>query len=180
MEVAELFSTLAVACRVYSSGRRHPQFPVLDRDTTRLSWREGVLRCLESVLPTRTSPPSNPPSIPQSSLSVTAHSSLPPFAAHPSPPPFAANASQQPSTVPSSPLPSLANASLPPFAAPSSPHHPWLHQSNRSSAFLLNEMLVTHSLGNITVYDDTFTFTQVLGSELLYAFLLLLWYHVIH
>ncbi len=45
--------------------------PVDLPDTTGLCWREGILRCLESILPwTRTSPPSSPSAVPQSSLSA--------------------------------------------------------------------------------------------------------------
>ncbi len=58
-------------------------------DTTGLSWREGILRCLESVqLWSRTSLPSSPSPIPQSSLSAAADSSPPPSVAHSSPTSF--------------------------------------------------------------------------------------------
>ncbi len=59
-------------------------------DTTGLKWREGILRCLESVLPwarARASPPSS--AAPTCPPPFAAHS-LPPFAAHASPPPSAA------------------------------------------------------------------------------------------
>ncbi len=108
-------------------------------DTTGLSWREGILRCLESVQPrSRTSPPSSPSALPQTSLSVVVHSSppqsaalssppsagksSPPFAAHPSLPLFMAHSSSPPSAAPKScPPPSAAPRScLPPPAAPES------------------------------------------------------------
>ncbi len=58
-------------------------------DTTGLSWREGILRCLESVqLWSRTSLPSSPSPIPQSNLSAAADSSPQLSAAHSSPPLF--------------------------------------------------------------------------------------------
>ncbi len=58
-------------------------------DTTGLKWREGILRCLESVLPwarARASPPSS--AAPTCPPPFAAHSLLP-FAAHASPPPSA-------------------------------------------------------------------------------------------
>ncbi len=76
--------------------------PVGLPDTTGLSWRGGIIRCLESVQSrSRTSPPSSPSAIPLLSLSdSTADSSLPPsvaksslpFAAHSSPRPWGSQA----------------------------------------------------------------------------------------
>ncbi len=114
--------------------------PVDLPDTTGLSWREGILRCLESVQPrSRTSPPSSSSALPQTSLSVIAHSSLPPFAAHSSlpiagkssPPPFAALPSPQSAALSS--LPS-AGKSSPPFAAHPSPQPFVSHSSSPPSA----------------------------------------------
>ncbi len=60
--------------------------PVDLPDTTGLSWKEGVFRCLGSVRArARTSPPSSPPAVPQSSPPSAAKSS-PPSAAPTSPP----------------------------------------------------------------------------------------------
>ncbi len=48
--------------------------PVDLPDNTGLSWREGILRCLESVQPrSRTSPPSSSSAVPQSSPPSAAH-----------------------------------------------------------------------------------------------------------
>ncbi len=56
--------------------------PVDLPDTKGLCWREGILQCLESVLPrSRTSPPSIQSAVPQSNLSVVPQSS-PPSAAN--------------------------------------------------------------------------------------------------
>ncbi len=80
--------------------------PVDLPDTTGLSWREGILRCLERVQPrSRTSPPSSPSAIPQPSLSVAARSSPPPFTGK--------------LTPPSAAFPSLPSAgkTTPPFTA---------------------------------------------------------------
>ncbi len=103
-------------------------------DTTGLSWREGVFRCLGSVRArARTSPPSfvapaSPPPFAAHSLPpFAAHArpppfaahSLPPFAAHASPPPFAAH-SLPPFAAHANPPPFVAH-SLPPFAAHASP-----------------------------------------------------------
>ncbi len=117
--------------------------PVDLPDTTGLSWREGILLCLESVQPrSKTSPSSSPSAVPQSSLSAAATSSPPPFAAHSSPP-FAAKSMPSLSVAKSMPLPSAApKSSPPPFArkscppqsaAPSSPPSPRAHSSVGSS-----------------------------------------------
>ncbi|KAL0154679.1 hypothetical protein M9458_048942, partial [Cirrhinus mrigala] len=48
--------------------------PVDLPDTTGLSWRKGILRCLESVRPqSRTSPPAVPESKPPAAQRSTAH-----------------------------------------------------------------------------------------------------------
>ncbi|XP_058601096.1 mucin-7-like [Onychostoma macrolepis] len=105
--------------------------PVDLPDTTGLSWREGILRCLESVRPrSRTSPPSSPSAIikPQSSLSAAADSSPPPSAAPLlSLPPSTALLLSLPFTAHSSPPstgkpnPPSAGKPSPPSAAHSSP-----------------------------------------------------------
>ncbi len=144
MEVADLFSALAhldllfVAFarefyRIYTNtelddttlnslfwiGANYHR-PVDLPDTTGLSWRKGILQCLEIVLPrSRTSPPSSPSAIPQSSLSAVAHPSPPPFVAQSSLL-FMENASPPPSFAPSS-LPPSAAKSRPPFVANASP-----------------------------------------------------------
>ncbi len=70
--------------KLFWLGANHHR-PVDLPDTTGLSWREGVFRCLGSVRArARTSLPSFAP--PASPLPFAAHS-LPPFAAHASPPP---------------------------------------------------------------------------------------------
>ncbi len=89
--------------------------PVDLPDTSGLSWREGILRCLESVQPrSRTSPPvtafSRPPSAPKSMLTPFAAKSSLPFAAHPSSPQSAAQSSP-PFAAQSSPLPFAAHPS---------------------------------------------------------------------
>ncbi len=75
---------------VYGAGRRslfwhgtNYHHPVDLPDTKGLCWREGILRCLESVLHwARTSPSSSPSAVPQSSLSADPQSRPPPSAAH--------------------------------------------------------------------------------------------------
>ncbi len=103
--------------------------PVDLPDTTGLSWREGILRCLESVLPqARTSPPSSaalsrPPFAGKSRPPFAAPASPPPFAAHASPPPvgmaslpFAAHPSPVPAPQQHPPVP--APRQRPPVPAP--------------------------------------------------------------
>ncbi len=87
--------------------------PVDLPDTPGLSWREGILRCLESVQPrSRSSPPSSPSPVP--------HSSPLPFAAKASSPDVpVASPPASPLSSPPAPAPELLDSALPPeFSAP--------------------------------------------------------------
>ncbi len=85
--------------------------PVDLPDTTGLRWREGILRCLESVLLLAKTSPSSSAALP----------SPPPFAVLSRPPPFVAHASPPPFAAHISPPPSAALPHLPPFTAPAIP-----------------------------------------------------------
>ncbi len=104
-EFAGEFCKLAAATAWYDAtlnklfwlGANHHR-PVDLPDTTGLSCREGVFRCLGSVRArARTSPPSF--AAPASPLPFASPASLPLFAALPHPPPFVAHASPPPSAA---------------------------------------------------------------------------------